>query len=242
MGRELEGKLALVTGAGSGIGRAVANRLAWAGAGVVLSGRDGAALETTAADIRSRGGRAHPCPGDITVDEDRNRLVAAVGEVGGGLHALVHSAGCYAAGRIAELDPRRLAAMWAVNAVAPVVLSRDLLPQLLREPGDVVFMNSSIVRRSAGGVGGYAATKQALRAFADAFREEVNPGGVRVLSVFAGRTATRMQESIFVGEGRPYRPERLLQPEDVARIVVTAICLPRSAELTDIDIRPNHKP
>jgi short-subunit dehydrogenase len=87
-------------------------------------------------------------------------------------------------------------------------------------------------------VGQYAATKHALKAIADCLREEVNPKGVRVLTVYLGRTATAMQEAVHRQEGRVYRPETLLQPEDVATMVVQALMLPYTAEVTDISIRP----
>ena len=76
----------------------------------------------------------------------------------------------------------------------------------------------------------------------DSLRDEVNEDGVRVLSVFPGRTATPRQERIHAGEGREYRPERLLQPADVASVVVCALELPRTAEVTDISLRPFLKP
>jgi NADP-dependent 3-hydroxy acid dehydrogenase YdfG len=73
---------------------------------------------------------------------------------------------------------------------------------------------------------------------ADSLRSEVNPRGVRVLSVFPGRTASPMQAAVHADEGRSYQPERLLQPADVAASVVHALALPRTAEVTDIHIRP----
>jgi NADP-dependent 3-hydroxy acid dehydrogenase YdfG len=88
----------------------------------------------------------------------------------------------------------------------------------------------------------YAATKHALKAIADSLREEVNAEGLRVLSVYPGRTASPMQAAVHEMEGRAYHPERLMQPEDVAAVVINALSLPRSAEVTDIYIRPLLKP
>jgi NADP-dependent 3-hydroxy acid dehydrogenase YdfG len=85
---------------------------------------------------------------------------------------------------------------------------------------------------------GYAASKHALRALADGLRDEVNKKGVRVITVFPGRTATPMQEAVHRYEGRPYDAERFLQPEDVAAAAVNALALPRTAEVTDLHIRP----
>ena len=108
--------------------------------------------------------------------------------------------------------------------------------------GQIVFINSSVGLGAKANVGQYAATKHALKAIADSLREEVNGDGVRVLSVFVGRTATRMQEAIHGMEGRAYRPERLMRPEDVATVVINVLSLPRSAEVTDIVMRPLAKP
>jgi NADP-dependent 3-hydroxy acid dehydrogenase YdfG len=84
----------------------------------------------------------------------------------------------------------------------------------------------------------YDATKHALKAIADSLRAEVNSYGVRVLSVYPGRTATDMQARIHKAEDRSYRPELLLQPADVASVILNALLVPRTAEVTDIHIRP----
>jgi NAD(P)-dependent dehydrogenase (short-subunit alcohol dehydrogenase family) len=101
-----------------------------------------------------------------------------------------------------------------------------------------VFINSSQGLAASPGVGQYAAAKHGLRAVADSLRGEVNDRGTRVLSVHVGRTATPMQERIFAMEGRAYAPERLMQPEDVGQVVLAALVLPRTAEMTSVSIRP----
>jgi NADP-dependent 3-hydroxy acid dehydrogenase YdfG len=104
--------------------------------------------------------------------------------------------------------------------------------------GQIVFINSSVGLVARANVGQYAATKHALKAVADSLREEVNTDGVRILSVFPGRTATPMQTAVHEMEGRPYQPEHFIQPEDIADVVINALVLPRTAEVTDINIRP----
>ena len=96
----------------------------------------------------------------------------------------------------------------------------------------MVFINSRVGLAAGGQVGSYAATKHALRALADSFREEVNPEGLRVLSVYIGSTASPMQAMIHAMKGKAYHPEYLLQPSDVAAVVLNALCLPRTAEVT----------
>jgi NADP-dependent 3-hydroxy acid dehydrogenase YdfG len=101
-----------------------------------------------------------------------------------------------------------------------------------------VFINSSsgIVAKPTSAQ--YDSTKHALKAIADSLRSEINVDGVRVLSVYLGRTASKMQERICKMERKPYRPELLLQPSDVASVILNALGLPRTAEVTDIHIRP----
>ena len=108
--------------------------------------------------------------------------------------------------------------------------------------GQIVFINSSLGLASKAEAGQYAAAKHALKALADSLRDEVNADAVRVLSVFPGRTATPMQAALYAKEGKAYHPEVLLQPEDVAAVVINALTLPRTAEVTEIRIRPLKKP
>ena len=106
-----------------------------------------------------------------------------------------------------------------------------LLPFLMEAKGQVVFLNSSKGLNSSAEDGPYAATQHAMRAIADGLREEVNAKGVRVLSIFLGRTASERQRAIFALEGRPYPAERLIQPGDVAHVVLSMLALPRTAEV-----------
>ena len=87
-------------------------------------------------------------------------------------------------------------------------------------------------------VGAYASTKFALKALTDSLREEVNELGIRVLSVYPGRTASPMQVAVHEFEDKIYQRERLLQPQDIADTIVYALSLPRTAEITDVSVRP----
>jgi NADP-dependent 3-hydroxy acid dehydrogenase YdfG len=112
------------------------------------------------------------------------------------------------------------------------------LPMIKSRQGQIVFINSSAGSNARACVSQYAATKNALKAIADSLRAEVNIYGVRVVSVFPGRTATPMQEMIHRMEGKAYHPELLMQPENVAEMVIKTLSLPRTAEVTDILMRP----
>lgn len=160
----------------------------------------------------------------------------------GRVDVLVHSAGVI---QLAPMEHARIADLdrqYATNVRAPYALTQHFLPLLSSARGQVVFINSSaglMAKRPEAGQ--YSATKHALKAMADSLREEVNSRGIRVLTVYLGRTATPMQEALHRGAETPYHPEALLQPEDVASVVVHTLMLPSTAEITDISMRPMQK-
>ncbi len=238
-GIDLEGKMGVVTGASSGIGRAIAIALAAEGMKLLLLGRNTDALrETAEAAGRGSGGlRVIRCDlgDDRGVREAGDRISADFPSV----DVLVHSAGILEPGEIRSTPVEVLDRHYQINVRAPYLLTRTLLPAILKRRGQVVFINSSISRQKGrAGFSHYHASKMALAGLADVLRDEVNSHGVRVLSVYPGRTATPMQGALFAAGGKEYTPERLMQPEDVAEAVIGALQLPLTAEVTDIEIRP----
>lgn len=235
--QSLAGRTAVVTGASSGVGRALAIALSQEGVRVCAVGRNSAALAETVAAA----GKDTPITAfsaDIAVEQEMHGLLQHLNEAGG-LDILIHSAAVFSQALMEQARVEDLDQQYAVNVRAPYRLTQQVLPLLIATRGQVVFMNSSVglaVKRAE--VGQYAATKHALRAIADSLREEVNAKGIRVLSAYLGRTATPMQEAICRAEGKAYHPEALLQPEDVASVVVQMLKLPPTAEVTDINIRP----
>ena len=225
----MKGQTALITGASGGIGSAIARALAEEGVRLFLVGRDLEKLTVAGEAFRA----------DLTDDAQLRATAAKFREVFGGVDILIHSIGLFRAGPIETSPVEDLDAQYRVNLRVPYLLTQELLPSLIDRQGQVVFVNSGAGSHPAkGSWGAYSATKHGLRALADSLRDEVNRKGVRVLSVFPGRTATAMQEEVHRFEGRPYDPSRFLQPEDVAASVVQALRLPRTAELTDLHIRP----
>jgi NADP-dependent 3-hydroxy acid dehydrogenase YdfG len=228
-------QIAVVTGSSSGIGNAIARALGTHGATLCLLGRNVGAVEIAAPQVVK-------FTVDLAEETQIRNVVAAVRKNVGAVDILVHSAGMFVANHLDVAALTDLDLQYRLNVRAPYLLTQELLPSLQERRGQVVFINSSVARNPAGaGLTQYAATKTALKAIADGLRNEVNPAGVRVLSVFVGRSATPMQAAIHKAEGKEYRPEQLLQPEDVASVVVNALSLPRTAEVTDIDIRPMQK-
>jgi NAD(P)-dependent dehydrogenase (short-subunit alcohol dehydrogenase family) len=229
--------VALVTGAGTGIGRAVAIALAEAGHRLVVVGRRPDLIEETAATIREQGGTADARPADVSDPAAVGDLIASVRRDLGRLDVLVHSTGAHANAFLEQTSIEQLDEMYGSNLRGPFLLTRAAIPLLREAQGEIVFVNSSVVFGARAGVAAYSATKQALRAMADSLRTEVNADRIRVLTVHLGRVATPAQKEISRREGRPYVPEQILQPEDVAAIILACILLPRTAEVTDLHIR-----
>ncbi len=221
--------LALVTGASRGIGAAVARALA-PGHDLLLGGRDTSALEALAQELPG----ARPWPVDLTDS-------ATVGEAAGGierLDVLVHSAGVGLLGTVAETPAATWRQQFEINVVAVAELTRLLLPALRAARGRVVLLNSGAGLTARAGWASYAASKFALRAFADALRAEESGNGVRVTSLHPGRVDTDMQRGVVAQEGGEYRPEAYLRPESVAGAVLLAVTAPDDAELTELVLRP----
>jgi len=237
----LADNIALVTGASSGIGRAIALCLADLGAEVCLVARRQSALEELADEVRAKGGRAEVCCTDWTREEELETLAAGIRRRFGRVDVLVLCGGVMFHGGLEQAPLEQLEMQYRVNFWGPYAVARLLLPLLRRQPGQIVFVNSSAGLRGGAGMGQYSAMQHALRAVADSLREEVNAEGIRVLSVYPGRTATPRMAALFEKEGRPYRPELLMQPEDVAAMVAHALILPRTAEVTDIRMRSLQK-
>ena len=232
-----KGQCAIVTGASRGIGRAIATRLCERGATVVYVSRSSANLPNGARDDSAS------LMLDITVPDGPRRVVDYSLKRFGRIDILVHAAGLMKLETMASASAAALDEMIAVNLRAPYLLTKAALWELARVQGQVVFINSSIIRASnIAGRGGYAATKLALKAVADSLRDEVNADGIRVISVMPGTTATDSQEKLHRAAGKTYDPGNLLQPEDVAQAVCDALALPRTGEITDLYVRPMRKP
>ncbi len=238
--QSLENHVAVVTGASQGIGRAIALGLAAKRAVLYLIARNSMALHEVAELARASSPRVVVHAIDLVADGAITDIAKNLNQQLGGLDMLIHCAGAYSMGDLQNASGEEFDKLYRANVRMPYLLTQSLLPMLKRRKGQIVFVNSSQGLQARAQVGQYAATQHALKAMADSLRDEVNAEGVRVLSVYPGRTATPRMEAIFrmEGRGREYKPELLLQPEDVAEVVINALVLPATAEITNISLRP----
>ncbi len=204
-GSDLQDRTCVVTGASSGIGRAIAVALASAGATVCAVARRMDELKVTA-NSSNGAGRFVLYRADLVGDNELERLSEALLAREGGVDVLVHSAGTISIGDLETASVRDLDRQYAANVRAPYLLTQALLPTLRANRGQIVFINSTVGLAARANVAQYAATKHALKAIADSLREEINPHGVRVVSVYPGRTATPLQATLHATEGKAYAP------------------------------------
>ena len=231
----LLGQVAVVTGAGRGIGHAVATALAREGATVVLAARTRQQLAATAAEIRETGGAALAIPTDVTQDAAVEAMVEqAIAELGR-LDILVTAAGVASFGPVSGTKPTDWDGMLAVNLRAVMVTCRAVLPIITRQRrGPIINVASVAAQRAIPGAAAYTATKAGVVGFSRVLAEELRSEGVRVGVLVPGAVDTPLWDSI---PGSPER-SRMLRPADVARAAVLMASLPPGAALEELTLLP----
>jgi NAD(P)-dependent dehydrogenase (short-subunit alcohol dehydrogenase family) len=215
---ELGGRIALVTGASRGIGRAAAKALAAKGAHVILVARTVGGLEETDDEIRKQGGTATLVPVDLKDFAAIDRLGATIYERWGRLDALLGNAGVLGAlTPLAHLDPKTFAECMDVNVTANWRLIRSLDPLLRQsEAGRALFISSGAARNFRGYWGCYSVTKAALEALVLTYAAECNGTNIHANLLNPGPLRTRMRQKAMPGED----PATLKPPEAVAPLIV----------------------
>jgi hypothetical protein len=229
-------RVAIVTGAGRGIGRAVAEALAGQGATVVLAARTRSELAAVAEAIRNAGGQALAVPTDVTQDAHVGALVDETVGHFGRVDILVTAAGVAAFGPVAGAKPEDWDPMLAVNLRAVMVSCRAVLPPMLRQrSGTIVNVASVAASRPIAGAAAYAATKAGVVAWSRVLAEELRGDGVRVGVISPGAVDTRLWDAVPGGPDRA----RMLAPEAVARAVLLMVTLPSGATLEELTLLPS---
>jgi NAD(P)-dependent dehydrogenase (short-subunit alcohol dehydrogenase family) len=224
---DLTNKIALVTGASRGIGRATASRLAEAGARVIVHySASKAAADELVAEIRAKGGQADAVGGDLSASDAAHKLAEAIKAlVIEKLDVLVNNAGVANLGAIQDQTVEDFDRHFAINVRAPYFLTQQLLP-LLGEGSSVIFLSSVVARVAFDGTSAYSATKGAVEVITRNLAKELGPRGIRVNAIAPGAIDTDMAQG-FIGsdEGREYVKnmqalKRIGQPDDIADAVL----------------------
>jgi len=217
---KLEGKTALVTGGNSGIGLAVAQRLAAEGARVFITGRRQAQLDSAVASI---GARAVAVQGDVTNDADLARLFATIAEQAGRLDIVVTSSGVSEQGTLEGTTGAHIDKAFDLNVRGMLLTVQGALP-LMGNGGAIVLVGSIAGNMAIAGYGTYAATKAAVRSYARTWTQELAPRGIRVNTVSPGPTDTPMFDGVTDEMRAAFTDQiplkRLGRPEEVAAAVL----------------------
>lgn len=238
MSSPLAGRSALVTGAGSGIGAAIAEALGDAGARVVLLGRRPEPLEAVADRIAAAGGVAIPVPGDVRDFAAMSQVVEAAVARFGGLDILVANAAVADVGPIDEADPDLYRDVIETNVIGVLNSIRAALPHMLgRSTGHVVVLASWSGRITYVGEPAYVASKHATVAFAECLRQEVAERGIRVTTIEPGLVETPLIH-VYPGALDMVPGVVPLDPGDVAGAVLFALEQPERVNVAEIVIRP----
>jgi NAD(P)-dependent dehydrogenase (short-subunit alcohol dehydrogenase family) len=228
MDRPFENKLAVVTGAASGIGAAVCRRFAQAGAKIALLDRDEKELAARAAEIEAGGAEALPLPMDVTDEASCAQAMAEAVQRFGGIDVLVNCAGTTLRAPFAECTTAVLRKVMEVNFFGYVHCTRAVLPSLRARKGSIVAVSSIAGFAPVLGRTGYCASKHALHGLFNTLRAELKPEGVHVMIVCPGFTRTNLQTHALGGDGGAAREPRTqcgreASPESVAEALFDGV-------------------
>ena len=230
----LAGRVALITGAGSGIGKAIAEALAQAGAGLTLSGRTPKKLEALEHQLSDQGTEVLSVPCDVRNALHVDNLVRTTVQHFGRLDILINNAGILAIAPIEQTDEALWDAILETNLKGTYMVTRSALRHLRESKGDIINISSTAGRQAFAGSSAYCASKWGLMGLTNVLREELRDTGMRVMTVVPGAVDTEIWDDI---PGDWQRAE-MLRPEAVAQAVVELLQQPRPASVDEIVLTP----
>lgn len=235
----LQNQTAVVTGASSGIGRAIANTLARNGSNVVLAARRTDRLEAIAGEIHTTtSARVLIARTDVAQEDDIRTLVRTAEDTFGRVDILINNAGFGYFAPVQELDMDTVEQMLNVNLRGAMLCTKYVLPGMMeRRHGSIVNILSIAAKNGVKNGSAYAASKFALRGFAESVFMEVRDHDIRVVNICPGSVATE-----FFDRADYDHPniDKALRPDDIAATVLTALSLPQNANISELEIRPTN--
>jgi len=237
----IKGKVALISGASRGIGRAIARKLASKDAKIVAVARNSNSLKELGRALSEFNSESMALPCDITQLDDCTHVVQETIKRLGKIDILVNNAGVGYSGIIAESNPAEVEEMFKVNLFGCYYMTRLVLPHMIQHrSGDIVNVGSIAGLKYSPGFAVYSATKFAIRAFTEALRNEVQDYDIRVALINPGITRTSFYKS-FAKHKSPVPVDKgdMLSPEDIAEAVYFMLTQPKGVALNEITIRPN---
>jgi NAD(P)-dependent dehydrogenase (short-subunit alcohol dehydrogenase family) len=232
---KLAGQVAVITGGGRGIGRAVARVFAREGAAVVLAARSGLDLEGAAREIVDAGGRVSTVPTDVTDPAAVAAMVERALAERGRIDILVTAAGMAAFGPVADAAPAEWDVMLGVNLRGAMLCCRAVLPAMMAQRrGTIVNIGSVVTSRVLAGSAAYTASKYGLLGFSRVLAEEMRPHGVRVGVLSAGATDTPLWDAVT----NPPERALMLRPEQVAEAALIMAQVEANATLEEMTLLP----
>lgn len=243
MTSELQGKVALITGASSGIGEATARLLASQGASVAIAARRIDRLHALRDELKAAGATVHVLQLDVTDEQAVHDAVRSTVETLGRLDVLVNSAGVMLLGPVEGADTTDWTRMININVLGLMYMTHAALPHLLESGGTVVQISSIAARVVGRGSAVYNASKFAVNGFSEGLRQEVTERGMRVTVIEPGTVATELREHITHAPSKAAIEARVskmrqLQSTDIAEAVRYAVTAPSHVTVNEIFIRP----
>jgi NADP-dependent 3-hydroxy acid dehydrogenase YdfG len=244
MARSLSGKVALVTGASSGIGAGIALELARAGATVALAARRADRLAGVVAEIEALGGKALALAGDMTVEAEAVKAVEDTVAQLGRIDILINSAGVMQAGGIENVDFEEYRRVFDINVFGTLYCSSAAVKHMLAQGGgDIVNITSLAGRKGGPQTSAYSASKHAANSMTDAMRQELGNRNIRVSILMPGATASEVADGISDPNWRAaiqahVSKDGAVQPSEIGETIAFMLSLPRHVNISEITVRP----